>query len=196
MLARKIYRRARTANRSFATRDARRIPFFEQYRRWKSFTVWKRTVKAFKFTQASATLRSGLFSFVTSLRLAIGEIRRQCVDVERRRLFAVERGETITLQAFLERQRTTQQDVAQVCELRHKRRLEMMRFEKHIFSYIVDLRCCRKPLFSTVARLQACFIQSSEKYYTTQRSSMWLSPRCAVVLCSYVHPIYNGSAFT
>lgn len=76
--------------------------------------MWKKTVKAFKFTQASGALSTSLFSFVTPLRLAIAEIRRQCVDVETRRLFVVERGETITLQAFLDRQRTTQQDVAQV----------------------------------------------------------------------------------
>lgn len=98
----------------FHVRITRRIPFFEQYRRWKSFTVWKRAIKAFKFAEASAALNTGLFSFVTPLRLAIAEIRRQCVEVETRRLFAVGRGETITLQAFLERQRTTQQDVAQV----------------------------------------------------------------------------------
>ncbi|CAM9734874.1 unnamed protein product, partial [Laminaria digitata] len=90
-----------------------RIAFFELYRRWKSFTVWKKTVRAFKFTQASSALRTGLFAFVPPLRLAIAEIRRECVEVERRRLFAVGQGETITLQAFLERQRTTQQEVAQ-----------------------------------------------------------------------------------
>ena len=48
------------------------------------------------------------------LRLAIAEIRRECVNVEQRRLFAVGQGETITLEAFLERQRTKQQEVAQV----------------------------------------------------------------------------------
>lgn len=77
--------------------------------------MWKRTVRAFKFSQASSALKSGLFSFVTPLRLAIAEIRRECVFVETRRLFAVGEGETITLEAFLERQRTTQQEVAQVC---------------------------------------------------------------------------------
>lgn len=34
--------------------------------------------------------------------------------MEQRRLFAVGQGETITLEDFLERQRTTQQEVAQV----------------------------------------------------------------------------------
>lgn len=77
--------------------------------------MWKRTVRACKFSQASLALRAGLFSFVTPLRLAIAEIRRECVYVETRRLFAVGKGETITLEAFLERQRTTQQEVAQVC---------------------------------------------------------------------------------
>lgn len=76
--------------------------------------MWKKTVKAFKFTQASAALSTGLFSFVAPLRLAIAEIRRECVDVERRRLFAVGQGETITLEAFMERQHKTQQEVAQV----------------------------------------------------------------------------------
>lgn len=79
--------------------------------------MWKKTVKAFKFTQASTALSAGLFSFVPPLRLAIAEIRKACVDVETRRLFAVGQGETITLEAFLERQRTTQQEVAQVCFL-------------------------------------------------------------------------------
>lgn len=95
----------------------KRIAFFELYRRWKSFTVWKKTVRAFKFTQASSALKTGLFAFVPPLRLAIAEIRTECVDVEKRRLFAVGQGETITLEAFLERQRTTQQEVAQVCFL-------------------------------------------------------------------------------
>ncbi|CAN0277010.1 unnamed protein product, partial [Hapterophycus canaliculatus] len=93
-----------------------RIPFFELYRRWKSFTVWRRIVRAFKFSQASSALRAGLFSFVTPLRLAIAEIRRECVYVETRRLFAVGEGETITLEAFLERQQTTQQEVAKLLQ--------------------------------------------------------------------------------
>lgn len=76
--------------------------------------MWKKTVKAFKFTQASAALSTGLFSFIPPLRLAIVEIRKECVDIEERRLFAVGNGETITLEAFLERQRMTQQEVAQV----------------------------------------------------------------------------------
>lgn len=76
--------------------------------------MWKRTVRAFKFAQASSALRAGLFSFVPPLRRAIAEIRRECVRVEQRRLFAVGQGETITLEAFLERQRTTQREVAQV----------------------------------------------------------------------------------
>lgn len=37
------------------------------------------------------------------------------MNVEQRRLFVVGQGETITLEAFLERQRTKQQEVAQVC---------------------------------------------------------------------------------
>lgn len=79
--------------------------------------MWKRTVRAFKFSQASSALRTGLFAFVPPLRLAIAEIRKECVYVETRRLFAVGQGETITLEAFLERQRTNQQEVAQVCRL-------------------------------------------------------------------------------
>lgn len=76
--------------------------------------MWKRTIKAFKFRQASGALSTGLFSFFPPLRRAIAEIRRECVDVEKRRLFAVAQGETITLEAFVERQRTAQQEVAQV----------------------------------------------------------------------------------
>ena len=77
--------------------------------------MWKRAIRAFKFSQSASALRTGLFSFVPPLRLAIAEIRRECVNVEQRRLFAVGQGETITLEAFLERQRTKQQEVAQVC---------------------------------------------------------------------------------
>lgn len=91
-----------------------RIPFFEKYRRWKSFTMWKRVVKAHKFTQASSALSQGLFTFVTPLRFAMSEIRKQCVDVEKRQLLAVGGGETITLPAFMDRQRVTQQAMAQV----------------------------------------------------------------------------------
>lgn len=76
--------------------------------------MWKRTIKASKFRHASRALSTGLFSFFPPLRLAMAEIRRECVDVETRRLFAVAQGETITLQAFLERQRTTQQEISQV----------------------------------------------------------------------------------
>lgn len=61
------------------------------------------------------------------LRLAIAEIRRECVNVEQRRLFAVGQGETITLEAFLERQRTKQQEVAQVCDFAFSLRVEAVK---------------------------------------------------------------------
>ncbi|CAM9277540.1 unnamed protein product [Ascophyllum nodosum] len=93
--------------------EIKRIPFFERYRRWKSYTVWKRIVKTSKFTQASSALNAGLFSFVQPLRMAIVEIRQGCIDLEQCRLFAARKGEAITLEAFVEQQRTTQQDAAQ-----------------------------------------------------------------------------------
>lgn len=93
---------------------------------------WKRAVKTYKFAQASTALIDGLFSFVPPLRLAITEIRKECLDVERRRLFAVGQEETITLETFLEQQLTMQHEVAQVRahKLEHKA-------DNHIISVVV-----------------------------------------------------------
>lgn len=93
---------------------------------------WKRAVKTFKFTQASTALSDGLFSFIPPLRLAITEIWKECLDVKRRRLFAVGQEETITLEMFLEQQRTMQHEVAKVRahELEHQA-------ENHITSVVV-----------------------------------------------------------
>jgi dynein heavy chain, axonemal len=90
------------------------INFFKKYRQWKSFTVWKRAIKASKFRESSEAVQKKLFSFNAPLRKALLGIRAACVEVGNERLFAMQAGSTITLETFLQRQAAVQQRVAQL----------------------------------------------------------------------------------
>jgi hypothetical protein len=67
----------------------RRIPFFAKYRKWKTFTVWKKNVKSGKVRASSATLRATLFLFVPALRDALLRIKALCCVVATLRLLEV-----------------------------------------------------------------------------------------------------------
>jgi hypothetical protein len=90
------------------------ISFFKKYKQWKSFTVWKRAIKASKFKESSEAVQKKLFSFNAPLRKALLGIRAACVEVGNERLFAMQAGSTITLETFLQRQAAVQQRVAQL----------------------------------------------------------------------------------
>ena len=52
------------------------IKFFTQYKRWKAFTVWKKSIRSSKIHHSSELLSSNLFIFNSSLRSALLTVRK------------------------------------------------------------------------------------------------------------------------
>jgi len=71
-----------------------------KYRRWKSFTVWKKNVRASKIKSAKITIKNNLFVFVAPLRTALSHIRARTVDAESRRLMVIDPHKTYSLEDF------------------------------------------------------------------------------------------------
>jgi dynein heavy chain len=87
------------------------IPFFRKYRSWKSFTVWKKSVRCVRTSEAKTSLRSNLFLFVPALRTALGRIRALSTDVEAKRLLAMDAHKTYILEEFIAHQRDVQEQL-------------------------------------------------------------------------------------
>eukprot|EP01029_Cantina_marsupialis_P009144 TRINITY_DN2137_c0_g5_i1.p1 TRINITY_DN2137_c0_g5~~TRINITY_DN2137_c0_g5_i1.p1 ORF type:complete len:3984 (-),score=1416.37 TRINITY_DN2137_c0_g5_i1:203-12154(-) len=82
----------------------RRIPFFEKYRKWKSFRVWRKNVSYFKIGEHKKVLKDQLFILSDGLRGALVKIKDLCWKAEKLGLFHVDQEETYTLESFCEAQ--------------------------------------------------------------------------------------------
>jgi dynein heavy chain, axonemal len=87
------------------------IPFFRKYRKWKSYTVLKKTVRAVKTTESKGALTMNLFLFVPALRTALGRIRALTVEVEKKRLLVIDPHRTYHLADFITFQRDVQEQL-------------------------------------------------------------------------------------
>lgn len=89
----------------------RRIPFFAKYRRWKNFTVWKKTIKGEHCVAASKSLDENLFLLNKTLRISLLRLRRLCVEVSTWRLFKADATQTYMLDDFCNEQATTRAQI-------------------------------------------------------------------------------------
>ncbi len=80
------------------------IPFFAKYRKWKGFSVWRKSVRRDKSGSAGNALLNGLFVLNPVLRSALFKLRLLCIGVEEWLLFEYASDKTYTLEEFVELQ--------------------------------------------------------------------------------------------
>ncbi|RLN73947.1 hypothetical protein BBJ28_00018063, partial [Nothophytophthora sp. Chile5] len=83
------------------------IPFFQQYKLWKNFNMWKQAVRAFKMRGAKKALNERLFLLAPSLQTTLLGLRALCLDVAKLELLRFSTGKTYSLRDFeLEQEKT------------------------------------------------------------------------------------------
>ena len=87
-----------------------RIPLFHKYKLWKSFSIWRRSVRANKMESCTAVLEKSLFVLNNNLRRTLLTVRAKCEDISRERLYHVDEGRTYALYEFVNEQ-ARQRDV-------------------------------------------------------------------------------------
>eukprot|EP00762_Andalucia_godoyi_P001076 ANDGO_01965.mRNA.1 Dynein-1-beta heavy chain len=92
------------------------ISFFAQYRRWKSFYVWKSWIRSKKRAYCNSVLSANLFVLDDCLRKALLEVRKSCYKLSTLRLYKMSKSETFTLTTFLTSQHNQKESVAQKLE--------------------------------------------------------------------------------
>lgn len=83
------------------------IPFFQQYKLWKNFNMWKQTVRAFKMRNAKKVLNEQLFMLNANLQPTLLALRALCLEIVKLDLICFKPKTTYTLQAFEAEQRHT-----------------------------------------------------------------------------------------
>ncbi|KAF1334346.1 hypothetical protein FI667_g2115, partial [Globisporangium splendens] len=58
------------------------IPFFQKYKLWKNFMMWKQSARTFKMRNAKKALNDKLFLLTPSLQTTLLGLRGLCLDVE------------------------------------------------------------------------------------------------------------------
>ena len=58
-----------------------RIPFYEKYRRWKMFSMWKSVMRRQKFRAAQKVLNNNLFVLDPTLRDSLLAVRALCCKI-------------------------------------------------------------------------------------------------------------------
>ena len=86
------------------------IPFFNRYKKWKSFRIWKKCIQRDKVKKCNHVMNGRLFILNKHLRRPLFEIRKLCCSITEWKLFifsAVQTKKTpppLTLKEFLELQ--------------------------------------------------------------------------------------------
>ncbi|KAJ3023365.1 Dynein heavy chain 6, axonemal [Thoreauomyces humboldtii] len=90
-----------------------KITFFAQYRLWKCFSLWKRTVLHTKIAQNRRQLSKNLFVVHPILRTALLEIRSRCVTVlTTKRLVNIQSGKSYELGDFVREQKAWVEEIS------------------------------------------------------------------------------------
>nr|CCA18662.1 hypothetical protein ALNC14_048050 [Albugo laibachii Nc14] len=85
------------------------IPFFKQYKKWKTFTVWKRMIRYCKIRSAKRALTTKLVTAMPFLQNPILQLRKLCLQIGELELIHFEPGKIYTLEAF-EREQSIYRD--------------------------------------------------------------------------------------
>ena len=80
------------------------IPFFQKYRKWKTFVTWKKNVSAAMMNACKASLQQNLFILNPLLRKSLIALRKLSYEVANFRLYHVDPRTTYTLDEFCEHQ--------------------------------------------------------------------------------------------
>ncbi|KAG3118423.1 Dynein heavy chain 6, axonemal [Phytophthora idaei] len=91
------------------------IPFFQKYKLWKNFNMWKTSVRTFKMHNAKKALNERLFLLAPSLQSTLLGLRSLCLDVTKLELIHFSARQTYSLRDFeLEQQKTRTQVTQQL----------------------------------------------------------------------------------
>ena len=89
-----------------------KIPVFQQFRTWKSYKVWRDSVRYGKMKKAAKALEKKLFWMNPTFQKALNEIRSMCIDLAGFKLLSFEPGVLYTLDDFLANQQAQGEIVA------------------------------------------------------------------------------------
>ncbi|KAK1945609.1 Dynein heavy chain 6 [Phytophthora citrophthora] len=89
------------------------IPFFQKYKTWKNFNMWKQSVRAFKMRNAKKSLNERLFLLAPSLQSTLLGLRTLCLDVTKLELIRFSPRQTYSLRDFEAEQLKTRAQVTQ-----------------------------------------------------------------------------------
>ena len=81
-----------------------KLHFFQRYRKWKNFTVWKKNIRYYKMNLAKRKLDENLFFLNAELSIPLMEIATIISRLNEYRLFHIAEGKTYKLDEFLEAQ--------------------------------------------------------------------------------------------
>eukprot|EP00741_Cyanophora_paradoxa_P000409 tig00000404_g400.t1 len=77
------------------------IPFFRMYKSWKSFTIWRKTIRDKKIVHCKGVLEKSLFILNPVFRQSLLEVRELCSKIAKMKLQASKSGVTFTLMEYL-----------------------------------------------------------------------------------------------
>jgi dynein heavy chain len=89
------------------------IPFFEKYRKWKLFSVWKSIMRSQRVRKCSKTLNQNLFVLDQTLRDSLLRVRALCVRITTVNVIEINPVMTYTLPEFEETQKLRREQVVQ-----------------------------------------------------------------------------------
>jgi len=88
-----------------------KIPVFRQYRTWKTYKVWRDSVRYGKMRKCSKVLQKDLFCLNPSFQDALLQIRGMCMDLKKIKLLNFEPGILYTLENFFHSQQAQRSNI-------------------------------------------------------------------------------------
>ncbi|KAJ0412743.1 hypothetical protein ATCC90586_002373 [Pythium insidiosum] len=101
------------------------IPFFQKYKLWKNFMVWKQGMRAFKMRTAKKALNERLFLLQPSLQSTLLSLRALCLEIARLELISFKPRRTYSLKEFEVEQRMIRDEVTERLAQFSQRSLKM-----------------------------------------------------------------------
>lgn len=92
------------------------LSFFRKYRKWKTFSEWKRNIRAKKTAFCKRKLEESLFVLNPTLRDAIIQFRKMCCNVEKLKIFAYGERDACNLDTFCDLQSRHKENVTRSLE--------------------------------------------------------------------------------
>ncbi len=108
-------------------KQMRQIRFFQTYRLWKNYNVWKRNIHVAKMQHAKSELNAHLFCLNASLQTILIKVRALTLDVTALSLLKFEPKKTYTLRAWEQEQKDAMGDLT----------MHLSTFSSHVLSLCV-----------------------------------------------------------